>query len=74
MFEKLLNSLVKNRNKPDLHSAMCYFESGLVVFISANWNKSIDVQYCDEHRWSSLDNVGEVLELFKDEVLLRYEI
>ena len=33
-FEDRLKRLVFNRNRDDLHSAMCYFKSGRVAFCS----------------------------------------
>lgn len=72
-FENLLKKLVKNRNKDDLHSAMCYFKSGRVAFIYANYNKSLTVILRDEDKTIDCSTVAEVLEIFEGDELVRYE-
>ena len=72
-FEDRLKGLVKNRNKDDLHSAMCYFKSGRVAYIYANYNKSLTVILRDEDKTVDCSNVAEVLEIFEGDELVRYE-
>lgn len=72
-FEKGLKSLVRNRNKVDLHSAMCYFKSGRVAYIDANYNKSLRVILLDEGKDVDCFTVSEVLEIFEGDVLVRFE-
>ena len=72
-FEYRLKSLIRNRYKDDLHSAMCYFKSGRVAYIYANYNKSLTVILRDEDKTVDCSSVSEVLEIFKDDELIRYE-
>lgn len=72
-FEDRLKKLVFNRNRDDLHSAMCYFKSGRVAYIYANYNKSLTVILRDEDKTVECSTVAEVLEIFKDDELVRYE-
>ena len=72
-FEDRLKRLVKNRNKYDLHSAMCYFKSGRVAYIYANYNKSLTVILRDEDKTVDCSTVAEVLKIFEGDELVRYE-
>lgn len=72
-FESGLKSLVRNRNKDDLHSAMCYFKSGKVAYIYANYNKSLTVILRTEGVTIDCSTVAEVLKLFEGDELIRYE-
>lgn len=78
--ENLLKKLVKNRNKDDLHSAVCYFKTGVrripyirIAHIYANYNKSLMVILIDEDKTVDCSTIAEVLEIFKDDELVRYE-
>ena len=72
-FEDRLKKLVFNRNRDDLHSAMCYFKSGMVAYISANYNKSLTVILRDEDKTVECSTVAEVLKIFEGDELIRYE-
>lgn len=72
-FKDRLKKLVFNRNRDDLHSAMCYFKSGRIAYIYANYNKSLTVILRDEGVTIDFKDVAEVLEYFKDEELTRFE-
>ena len=73
-FEERLKKLVHNRSKCDLHSAMCYFKSGRIAYINANYDKSFFVDIRDENKTVYGLTVAEVLEMFKNEILTRYEM
>lgn len=73
MFEKLLKQLVRYRNKDDLHSAMCYFKSGRVAYIYANYNKSLTVIIRDEGVTVDFSTVAEVVKFFEEEEIIRFE-
>ena len=73
----LLVRLRRNRNRPDLHSAVCNFASGESAFIEANWDKSFTVfptVTTTILRPSRIEceNIEAVLELYP-EMLLDYE-
>ena len=72
-FEYRLKSLIRNRYKDDLHSAMCYFKSGRVAYIYANYDKSLTVILRDEDKTVDCRTVAEVLNLFGRDELVRYE-
>ena len=72
-FEELLKRLVRNRNKDDLHSAMCYFKSGRVAYIEARYNKSLGVTIRDENISVDCSTVQEVLDMFSEDELTRFE-
>ena len=74
--EKLLKSLIKNRYKDDLHSAILYFKSGQTVFVSANYNKSLTVIFRDKDLSVDCKDVSEVMSLTEiaEDELIDYEI
>lgn len=73
-FETLLKSLMRNRYKEDLHSAMCQFNTGTVAYIEAHISKYFTVFVCDEHISIDFNTVEEVLNFFegRDETLTKY--
>lgn len=73
-FEKLLKYLVRHRNNDDLHSAMCYFESGDIVFICSRYDGSLQVIYRTREYEVDCSTVKEVLDLFNEDKLINYEI
>ena len=72
--EALLKRLIRNRNKDDLHSAMCYFKSGRVACICARFDKSLSVILRDEDITVDCSTVAEALNVFGRDELVRYEI
>lgn len=74
--EKLLKSLIRNRYKDDLHSAILYFKSGQTVFVSANYNKSLTVIFRDKDLSVDCKDVSEVMSLIEiaEDELIDYEI
>ena len=72
-FSDMLKRLVQNRNRTDLHSAMCYFKSGRVAYITANYDKTLWVNIKDEYVSKVCRNVAEVLDMFEGEELIRFE-
>lgn len=72
--ESLLRYLIKNRNKDDLHSSMCYFESGRVAYIYANVDKSLSVDIRDEDIHKNHISAKEVLDMFSEDRLTDYSV
>ena len=74
--EKLLKSLIRNRYKDDLHSAILYFKSGQTVFVYANYNKSLTVIFRDKDLSVDCKDVSEVMSLIEiaEDELIDYEI
>ena len=75
-FEVVLKSLMKNRYKEDLHSAVFRFDTGTVAFIEAHLVKYFTVIVHDESVQRDFNTVEEVLNFFegRDETLVQYEL
>lgn len=73
-FRNLLSRLLRNRNKDDLHSAVCRFKSGRTAYICARYDKSFTVILRDEDLQVDCSDVSEVLRVFGEDELVDYEI
>lgn len=72
--ESLLKSMIRKRYKDDLHSSMCYFESGRVAYIYANLDKSLSVDIIDEGIHLNHISVEEVLSMFEGDKISDYSM
>ena len=74
--EKLLKSLIRNRYKDDLHSAILYFKSGQTIFVSANYDKSLMVILRDKNLTVDCKDITEAMSLTEiaEDELIDYEI
>ena len=70
----LLERLVRNRYKDDLHSAMCKFKSGRTAYICSGYDKSIFIIIRDEDISIECSTIPKALEVFKNDELIDYEI